>query len=263
MSKINDIEDLIQAVNEKFGLEPFNNNFPPITEGLISQATVARMWKYPDFRERAVHPSTLDILARCIGYDSFKSFQQYKKSLRKVHKAADGTIFTLFNKHQELLNKAIEAFDEAGYITKESGDNKLRWIKEPWMRQEFACWITELCYLLEADKEEDYKLIKHGTFCEVSAQTFLASFVSLPQGLRNDNLREAVSKYRKQITHIHPTDLSAQYTHDELYRLSSKEVIKHNVQYWNEYDNEGRTKKHYTFKRSIYLPILTIFDMIR
>ena len=45
MSKVDNIEDLIQAINKKYGLEPYNNIFPPITEGLISQSTVARMWK--------------------------------------------------------------------------------------------------------------------------------------------------------------------------------------------------------------------------
>lgn len=174
-----------------------------------------------------------------------------------------GTIFTLFHKHRDLLDRAIDAFVKEGYLGKEDGKNSIRWIKEPWKRQEFACWITELSYLMDADKEKDYRLIKLGSFCKVSTQTFLSSFSDLPAEFGNDNLRDAVSQYRRQITHIHDTDLSSQYTPDELYRFSVKKVIETDVRYWNKYDNDGQIAKRHDFKRYIYRPILALFDKIR
>lgn len=263
MGKVNDIEALIQAINEKYGPEPYNNNdFPPITEGPISQATVARIWKLPEARE-CVHISTLDILARCVGYESYRGFRQQRRNMRKVHKAVDGTIFTQFYKHQETLNQVIDAFVDAGYLSRGAKSNKLRWVKEPWKRQEFACWITELCYLLNADNEKDYNLIKQGSFCEVSAQTFIASFTDIPSEITDVNLREAVSQYRKQITKIHKNNLSSQYTPDQLYRLSVKTVLENDIDRWYVYDNKGEIKSSHTFKRLIYLPILAIFNNLK
>lgn len=249
------IEDLIQAVNEKYGSEPYDDKFPPIAEGQISQATIAGLWKSPEARKYA-HVSTLDILARYVGYESFVSLCDIKINSRKVHKASDGTIFTLFNKHQDILEQVIDAFTECGYITRVADTSILRWIKSPWRRQEFACWITEICYLVEADKEESYNLIKNGTFCEVSARTFIASFRGLPSDITDDNLREAVSQYRKQITHIHKTDLSQKYTCDELYRLSVRELIEKDINEWNEYDRNGEVRKKHSLKKHLFLPII-------
>ena len=262
MGRINDIENLIQAVNEKYGLEPYNDRFPPITENLISASTVKRLWKYPSFRERAKGPS-LDILARSVGYDSFKDYQSFMKNSRKVHKAVDGTIFTLFNKHQDILNHAIDVFVEAGYVIKDVDTHTLRWVKKPWKRQEFACWITEICYLVEADKEESYHLIKNGNYCEVSAQTFISSFRDLPTGLTDDNLREAVSQYRKQITHIHKNDLSSQYTRDEFYRMSVMDVLEKDVNEWYEYDGKGEIRKKHTLKKALYFPIIKGINQVQ
>ena len=261
MERDNNIKNLIQAITDKYGLEPFNDSFPPIAEELISPATVQRVWKYPSLGRISI--STLDILAKSIGYDSYRVFLQYKKNHRKVHKAIDGTIFTLFSKHQDVLSQAVDAFVEEGYLAKDSETNCIRWIKEPWKRQEFACWITEISYLVDADKEDSYHLIKEGTFCEVSSQTFMRSFIGLPSDLTDANLREAVSNYRKQITHTHQKDQSFLFSHDELYRLSVKEVLKNEVGKWNEYDSNGDIKKIHTFKRTLYLPILSIIDKIR